>query len=83
MDEDNFLQEVELQPERASKTRFALAGLAFLSEVSQAVANLIGSVTMVVAAHEMQRKIDSEFGRMTSDLTNTAGLGTGRTEPED
>lgn len=83
MDEETFLSEIEIQPERASKLRFALAGLALISEVSQAVTNFFGSITVVVAAHEMQRKVDSEFGRMTRDITNPAGLGTGSTEQED
>lgn len=83
MDEETFLSEIEIRPERASKLRFALAGLAFMSEVSQAVTNLFSSITVVVAAHEMQRKVDSEFGRMINDFSDTVGLGTGSAEQED
>lgn len=82
-DENAFMHEIEIQPERATPLRFALAGLGFVAEVSQAVTNFFGTLTVVVAAHEMQRKIDSEFGRMTRDLSNAAGLRAGSPEQED
>lgn len=83
MDEDDILEELTVRPERASALRFVLAGLGLVSEVSQAVANFFSTVTVVVAAHEMQRKVDSEFGRMTGDFSDTAGLGAGGAEQED
>lgn len=75
--------EYELRPEKATFGRFLLAGLAFASELSQAVTNFVGSVTMVVAADQMQKNINSEFERITVDFTNTTGLGPGGTEQED
>lgn len=79
MDDEEF----EIRPERATFGRFLLAGLAFVSELSQAVTNFVGSVTMVVAADQMQKNYDSEFRRITGDFSNTTGLGTGSTEQED
>lgn len=87
MDNEEFDLEAigsyEIQPERATKSRYALAGLSFLAEVSQAVTNFMGMITVVTAAHVMQQKIDDEFGRITGDFSNTIGLGTGTTQSED
>lgn len=79
MDED---EEFDPQPERATPLRYGLALLVFVTESAQAFANLWGMVTMVTTQHLMQKKIDSEFGKVVKCYDHP-GIGSGSPESQD
>lgn len=76
-------EELELTPERATPLHVVVAGLALFAEVTQAVANFAGTVTLTGARHLMQKRIDREFKEIVRHYDDPNCIGSGSTEPKD
>lgn len=83
MDEGEVGAWQDLNPIKATPLRFTLAVLGFVSEVTQAVANLSASMTMVVYQHLKYEAMNEEFEGIVKNYEQPGSIGSGSPESQD
>lgn len=73
----------ELVPIKATPLRVGLAVLGFITEVTQAIANLSGAITVITYQHQKYKAVNEEFEGIVNNFDNPSSIGPWSPESED